>query len=42
MMLAASLQAKSIQQVVLSSVHELVEDVEVPLPVVLMDNPWLL
>lgn len=41
-MLGVSLQAQLVQEVVLSSLHKLVEDVEVPLPVILMHDPRLL
>lgn len=41
-MLAVSLQAHLVQQVVLPSLHQLVEDVEVSLPVILMHHPRLL
>lgn len=41
-MLGVSLQAQLVQEVVLSSLHKLVEDVEVSLPVILMHDPRLL
>lgn len=41
-MLGVSLQAQLVQEVVLSSLHELVEDVKVSLPVILMHDPRLL
>lgn len=41
-MLAVSLQAQLMQQVLLSSLHQLVEDVEVSLPVILMHDPRFL
>lgn len=41
-MLAVSLQAQLVQQVVLSSLHQLVEDVKVSLPMILVHDPRLL
>lgn len=41
-MLAVSFQAQLVQQTVLPSLHQLVEDMEVSLSVILMHNPWLL
>lgn len=41
-MLGISLQAQLVEQVVLSSLHQLIEDVEVSLPVILMYDPGLL
>lgn len=41
-LLGVSLQAQSSQQVLLSSFDHLIENVEVPLPVVLVDHPGLL
>lgn len=38
-MLAVSFQAQLVQQTVLSSLHQLVEDVEVSLSMILMHNP---
>ena len=39
---AVSLKTELLQKIILSSLHQLVEDVEVPLSVVLMDHPGLL
>lgn len=41
-LLGVSLQAQLVQQVVVPSFHELIEDVEVSLPVILMHHPRLL
>lgn len=40
--LAVSLQAEPAKQIFLSSLHQLIEDVEVSLPVVLVDHAGLL
>ena len=39
---AVSLKTELVQKIFLSSLHQLVEDVEVPLSVVLMHHPGLL
>lgn len=41
-LLGVSLQAHLAEQVVVSSLHQLVEDVKVSLPVILMHDPRLL
>lgn len=41
-MLAVSLQAEPAEQILLSSLHQLIEDVEVSLSVVLVDHAGLL
>lgn len=41
-LLGVSLQAQLVQQVVVPSFHYLIEDVKVPLPVILMNDPRLL
>lgn len=41
-MLGISLQAQLAEQLVLSSLHQLIEDVEVSLSVILMSDPGLL
>lgn len=38
-MLAVSLQTQLVQQVIVSSLHQLVEDVEVSFSVILMHDP---
>lgn len=40
-LLGVPLQAQASQQVLLSSLDQLIEDVEVPLPVVLVNHPGL-